>query len=145
MSLEIGDKAPAFSLATDGGGKITSASLKGKNVVLYFYPKDDTPGCTREACSFRDDLAQFGKKNAVVLGVSLDDAASHAAFKDKYKLPFTLLADTDGAICRAYGVLAPEKSHASRWTFLIDPTGAVKKVFRDVKVDGHSREVLDAL
>jgi thioredoxin-dependent peroxiredoxin len=143
MPLKEGDSAPAFEAKTDEGKTVKLSDFKGKNVVLYFYPKDDTPGCTKQACSFRDNMSAFGKKNAVVLGVSLDDAASHTAFKKKYGLPFTLLADAGGEIAKAYGVL--DGAYADRWTFVIDPAGKIKKVFPDVKVDGHSAEVLECL
>jgi peroxiredoxin Q/BCP len=140
-----GSAAPDFTARADDGRSVSLAGLRGKSVVLYFYPKDDTPGCTREACSFRDNKAEFEARNAVVLGVSLDDEKSHAAFKSKFALPFTLLADTDGRLARAYGVLNEAKGYAARWTFVIDPQGKVKKVFPDVKVDGHTPEVLGAL
>src|ERR1700750_858650 len=104
MTLEVGDKAPSFTLATDGGGKVTSASLKGKNVVLYFYPKDDTPGCTTEACGFRDDQPEFTNVDAVVLGVSRDSVASHDKFKKKFDLNFQLGADETGKVTDDYGV-----------------------------------------
>lgn len=142
-ALQEGAPAPGFKAQTDDGKTVSLSDFRGKNVVLYFYPKDDTPGCTREACSFRDSLAAFAKKDAVVLGVSLDDPASHTAFRRKFGLPFTLLADTDGAVARAYGVL--DGDCASRWTFVIDREGRIKRVFPNVKVDGHSAEVLNAI
>ncbi len=104
MSIEPGDKAPAFTLPTDGGGTVSLAKLKGKTVILYFYPKDDTPGCTKEACGFRDNFPKFAKSDAVVIGVSKDSVKRHDNFKAKYKLPFTLAADVDGKVCEAYGV-----------------------------------------
>lgn len=145
MSLKEGDKAPAFTAQTDEGKTVKLSDFKGKNVVLYFYPKDDTPGCTTEACAFRDHRPDFEKKNAVILGVSVDGVDSHTKFKNKYSLPFTLLADVDGKICSAYGVLKEGKKSASRWTFVIDPQGTIKKIFPQVKVDGHFQEVLTAI
>src|ERR1035438_7921358 len=104
LKLKAGDVAPKFSAATNGGGKISLADLQGKNVILYFYPRDDTPGCTKEACAFRDQFAAFKKKGAVILGVSTDPVKAHDSFADKFKLPFTLLADVDKKIVTAYGV-----------------------------------------
>ncbi len=145
MPLKEGDPAPAFEAKTDDGRTVKLSDFRGKNVVLYFYPKDDTPGCTAEACSFRDNREAFARKNAVVLGVSLDGAESHGAFKKKYGLPFTLLADEGGKISRAYGVLNEQKGYAARWTFVLDAEGRIKKIFPDVKVDGHAAEVLNSL
>ena len=113
LKLKEGDVAPEFSAATSGGGKVSLADFKGRNVVLYFYPKDDTPGCTKEACAFRDHFARFRKKGAVVLGVSVDSTKSHDKFVEKFKLPFTLLADEDKKIVQAYGVWG-EKSFMGR-------------------------------
>ncbi len=151
LSLKEGDPAPAFSAATSGGGRVSLAELKGKNVILYFYPKDDTPGCTKEACGFRDHFAAFAKHGAVVLGVSTDSAKSHDKFVEKFKLPFTLLADEDKAIVGAYGVWG-EKSFMGRKyqgthrvTFLIGPDGRIKKIWPQVKPDEHAAEVLAAL
>jgi len=133
LKLKEGDVAPEFSAATSGGGKVSLADFKGRNVVLYFYPKDDTPGCTKEACAFRDRFAEFRKKGAVVLGVSIDPVKSHNKFVEKFKLPFTLLADEDKKIVAAYGVWG-EKSFMGRKylgthrvTFLIGPDGCIKK------------------
>ncbi len=150
MSLEIGDKAPSFTLPTDGGGKISLNDFKGKPVVLYFYPKDDTSGCTAEACAFRDQLPDFSKLKATVIGVSRDSTASHDKFKTKYKLPFPLAADEDGKVCEAYGVWAEKSMYGrnymgiERATFLIDGKGTLRGVWRKVKVPGHVEEVLEA-
>ena len=145
MSIEEGTAAPGFSAQTDSGKTVSLSDFKGKTVVLYFYPKDDTPGCTTEACAFRDNLPAYDKKNAVILGVSTDDVSSHAAFKSKYKLPFALLADPDRTICRAYDVLKKEGGSAGRRTFVIGPDGRIRKIFPTVKVDGHFKEVLAAI
>jgi len=151
MTVEIGKKAPAFSLPTDGGGKVSLKDLKGKKVVLYFYPKDDTPGCTAEACAFRDSLPDFSKVKATVIGVSKDSVASHEKFKKKYKLPFPLAADTDGKVCEAYGVWVEKSMYGRKYmgieraTFLIDEKGIVRNVWRKVKVGGHADEVLEAM
>ncbi|HRY29114.1 MAG TPA: peroxiredoxin [Elusimicrobiota bacterium] len=145
MPIQEGQKAPTFTAKTDDGKTISLSDFQGKNVVLYFYPKDDTPGCTKEACAFRDKQTDFGGKNAVILGVSLDGAASHVKFKQKYGLPFTLIADEDAAVSKAYGVYLADKKRAARWTFVIGPDGLVKRIFPDVSVDGHWQEVLNAL
>ena len=148
---KAGDKAPGFKAPGDGGGTVDLAKLKGKNVVLYFYPKDDTPGCTTEACGFRDNLPAFGKVDAVVLGVSRDTVAKHDKFKAKYELPFTLVADEDGAITEAYGTWVEKSNYGrtymgiERATFLIDRKGVVRRVWRKVKVKGHVEEVLGAV
>jgi peroxiredoxin Q/BCP len=151
LSLKEGDQAPSFSAPTSGGGTASLSDFKGKNVILYFYPKDDTPGCTKEACAFRDEFAAFKKRGAVVLGVSVDSVKSHDKFVGKFKLPFTLLADVDRAIVQAYGVWG-EKSFMGRKymgthrvTFLIGPDGAIKKIWPEVKPEHHAREVLAAL
>ncbi len=150
MALKVGDKAPAFTLATDGEGTVSLAGLKGKKVVLYFYPRDDTPGCTKEACNFRDDFRHFAKADTVVVGVSKDSVASHDKFKKKYELPFVLGADKELATAKAYGVWV-EKSFMGRKfmgmeraTFLIDGTGLVRGIWHKVKVPGHAEEVLKA-
>lgn len=149
--LMVGGKAPAFSLKTESGQKVTLAGLKGQQVVLYFYPKDDTPGCTKEACGFRDDIAAIRTSNAVVLGISMDDAASHAKFIKKYSLPFSLLCDEEGAMSKAYGVYKEKNMYGrvswgiERSTFLIDKAGKIKTIFRKVKVDGHVAAVQAAL
>ena len=151
LKLKAGDVAPDFSVASNGGGKVSLADFKGKPVILYFYPKDDTPGCTKEACAFRDGFAEFKKRGAVVLGVSTDPVKSHDKFVEKFKLPFTLLADVDKRIVTAYGVWG-EKSFMGRKylgthrvTFLIGPDGRIKKIWPQVKPDGHAAEVLAEL
>ena len=150
MTLEVGDKAPAFSLQTDGGGKVSLSQLKGKNVVLYFYPKDDTSGCTAEACSFRDSLPKFGKSECVVIGVSRDSAQSHDRFKKKYDLNFTLGADDTGKVTEDYGVWVEKSMYGRKYlgiersTFLIDGKGVLSGLWRKVKVPGHVEEVLAA-
>ena len=150
MSLEIGDKAPGFTLPANGGGRISLTDFKGKPVVLYFYPKDDTPGCTAEACAFRDQLPDFSKLKTAVIGVSRDTAASHDKFKTKYKLPFPLAADEDGKVCEAYGVWAEKSMYGKKYmgiersTFLIDGKGVIRGLWRKVKVPGHVDEVLEA-
>jgi peroxiredoxin Q/BCP len=151
MSLEIGDKAPAFDMPTDGGGKVSLNSLKGKPVVLYFYPKDDTSGCTAEACAFRDTLPDFSKLDATVIGVSRDSVESHQKFKEKYRLSFPLASDTDGSVTEAYGVWGEKSMYGRKYmgiersTFLIDKNGIIRAIWPKVKVPGHAAEVLDAL
>lgn len=151
MPAEEGRPAPDFTLATDSGDMLTLSSLRGSPVVLYFYPKDDTPGCTAQACGIRDAWAEFQAAGAVVLGVSPDGEASHAKFREKYDLPFALLADTDHEVAEAYGVWG-EKSYAGktymgvdRSTFVIDADGNVAKVFLKVKPDEHADQVLGVL
>jgi len=151
MSLEIGDKAPEFALPTDGGGRASLKEFRGKNVILYFYPKDDTTGCTAEACGFRDAMPNFSRTGAAVLGVSKDTVASHDKFKKKYDLPFTLVSDTDGELCARYGVWKKKSMYGraymgiERSTFLIDGKGIVRGIWRKVKVPGHVAEVLAAV
>jgi len=151
LELAEGDLAPAFTASTSGGGKISLSDLKGKNVILYFYPRDNTPGCTKEACAFRDEFAQFRKKGAVVLGVSTDSIKSHAKFVEKFKLPFPLLADEDKAIVKAYGVWGEKKfmgvkyQGVHRVTFLIGPDGRIKKIWPKVKPADHANEILEFL
>ena len=149
--VEEGKPAPDFSLTSDTGETISLASLRGKPVVLYFYPKDDTPGCTVQACGIRDSWGEFERRGAVVLGVSPDGVASHVKFRQKYGLPFPLLADTGHEVAEAYGVWV-EKSMLGktymgieRSTFVIAPDGTVAKVMRKVKPDEHSDDVLAAL
>jgi peroxiredoxin Q/BCP len=148
--LKEGTVAPDFTVKDENGETVRLKDLRGQKVVLYFYPKDDTPGCTKEACAFRDAFAAYKKRNIKVLGVSLDSEASHKKFAIKYKLPFTLLADTDHAISDAYGVYGQKKfmgrsyMGVNRMTFLIDEKGKIKKVFEKVKPDDHALEVLDA-
>ena len=148
--IKEGDAAPDFEARDAEGDNVRLSDLRGQKVVLYFYPKDDTPGCTKEACSFRDSFAEFGRRGIKVLGVSLDDERSHRKFTDKYKLPFTLLADTDHAVAEAYGVYGEKQfmgkkyMGVSRKTFLIDEQGKIKKVFDKVNVEEHADEVLKA-
>jgi peroxiredoxin Q/BCP len=151
LPVEEGRPAPDFTLTTDAGETVSLSSLKGSPVVLYFYPKDDTPGCTAQACGIRDAYGEFEDAGAIVLGVSPDGEASHARFKQKYDLPFTLLADTDHAVADAYGVWG-EKTYAGktymgveRSTFVIDADGNVGRIFRKVKPDEHADQVLEAL
>lgn len=151
MSVTEGKKAPAFTMQTDGGGKVSLKDLKGRNVVLYFYPKDDTPGCTTEACGFRDALPDFSKVDAEIIGVSKDSVARHDKFKAKYELPFTLASDEDGAVCEKYGTWVEKSMYGRKYmgieraTFLIDATGTVRRIWRKVKVKGHVDEVLEAV
>ena len=149
--IEQGQPAPDFELPSDSGDTVTLSSLRGKPVVLYFYPKDDTPGCTTQACGIRDAYGEFERAGAVVLGVSPDSEQSHVKFKKKFELPFTLLADTDHSVSEAYGVWG-EKSYmgktymgVERSTFVIGADGNVKKVMRKVKPATHADDVLAAL
>ncbi|HUX33299.1 MAG TPA: thioredoxin-dependent thiol peroxidase [Gemmatimonadaceae bacterium] len=149
--LTIGKAAPAFTLDTDTGAQLSLKDLKGSPVVLYFYPKDDTSGCTVEACEFRDTMPRFNKSKAVILGVSPDSVKSHQKFKAKYDLPFTLLADTDHAVAEKYGVWKEKSMYGrkymgvARTTFIIDATGKVAKIFEKVTPKGHAEEVQAAL
>ena len=149
--LAIGQKAPELSLPDQDGRTVTLKQFKGKQLVLYFYPKDDTPGCTKEACDFRDAEAQIVRAGGVIAGVSLDEKESHQKFIKKFGLPFPLLVDADAAVSKAYGVYKQKSMYGKtywgieRSTFVIDPEGKVKAVFRKVKVDGHVDEVLKAL
>ena len=142
--VEINAIAPDFTLESDDRGPITLSELRGKKVVLYFYPKDDTPGCTKEACNFRDNIYAFKAIGAAVVGISVDDVDSHKEFSEKYKLPFILLADEEGATAESYGVLRDWKllQIASRQSFLINPEGVVVKHYEDVDPDTHTQEVL---
>ncbi len=148
---EIGERAPDFTATTDAGEQITLSSLRGKKVVLYFYPRDNTPGCTLEACDFRDREEALAAKDAVVLGVSTDSVKSHQNFKAKHALPFTLLADPDKELVSAYGVYREKKQYGRsfmgtvRTTFVIDEEGTIANVFNKVKVNGHADAVLEAL
>ncbi len=148
MVLKAGDKAPDFNLPDENGTPRKLGEFKGQFLVLYFYPKDDTPGCTTEACDFRNSINNYKKAGVVVLGISPDSSKSHAKFKEKYSLPFSLLADEGHKICEAYGVWGKKKAMGReydgvfRTTFLIDPQGVIKHVFENVKPDGHSTEVL---
>ena len=152
QELVEGQPAPDFSLKSNDGKSYSLSQYRGKNeVVLYFYPKDDTPGCTKEACSFRDEMATFKKKGVVVLGVSLDDLDSHTKFQEKYNLNFPLLSDTDHVISDTYGVYKEKNNYGKKFwgiersTFIIDKSGKLKKIFRRVHVDGHNDEVLKNL
>ena len=151
LKLKEGDAAPAFTVPTSGGQTISLASFKGRPVVLYFYPRDDTPGCTKEACAFRDVFADFTAKDAVVLGVSADSVKSHDKFIKKFKLPFTLLADEDKKIVEAYGVWGEKIFMGRRYqgihrvTFLIGADGRIQKIWPTVKPAEHAAEVLAAL
>ncbi|HEX8846294.1 MAG TPA: thioredoxin-dependent thiol peroxidase [Pyrinomonadaceae bacterium] len=148
--LKEGDAAPDFKTRDAEGNEVTLSDFRGQKVALYFYPKDDTPGCTKEACSFRDNHSTLEDKGIKVLGVSLDDEASHQAFASKYSLPFTLLSDTDHSVSEAYGVYGEqtwgERKYmgVARKTFLIDEEGKIKKVFDKVNVEAHADEVLEA-
>ena len=148
--LKEGTVAPDFTVKDANGETVRLKDFRGQKVVLYFYPKDDTPGCTKEACSFRDAFAEYKKQKIKVLGVSLDSEEKHKKFAAKYKLPFTLLADTDHAVSDAYGVYGQKKfmgrsyMGVNRVTFLIDEKGKIKKVFEKVKPEEHAREVLEA-
>ena len=149
--IEEGTPAPDFELGTDDGGRVRLSELRGRPVVLYFYPKDDTPGCTAQACEIRDEYAEFRERGAVVLGVSPDDETSHARFRAKYSLPFTLLADPDHKVAEQYGVWGEREYGGkkymgiSRSTFVIDPAGRVAKALYGVKPQGHAEKVLAEL
>ena len=151
MPIKAGRPAPEFDLLDDAGVRRKLSDYRGVNVVLFFYPADDTPGCTTEACNFRDDYAAFETAGVVILGVSPDSPASHARFKKKYRLPFTLLADPAHATCDAYEVWGPKQMMGRsyegvlRTTFLIGPHGTIERVFEKVRPAEHSREILDAL
>jgi len=148
---QVGDKAPEFKLQTTGGRDIRLSEFRGKKIVLYFYPKDDTSGCTREACSFQENLGQLKRRGVVVLGVSADSVESHAKFADKYGLSFPLLSDEKKEVCKAYGVWKEKSLYGRKYmgiertTFVIDEKGLIQRVFPKVKVDGHTQEVLAAL
>ena len=151
LKLKEGDKAPNFNADTSGGGRISLSDLAGKNVILYFYPKDDTPGCTKEACAFRDSYQKFLDAGAIVLGVSTDPVKSHDKFVKKFNLPFTLLADADKKIVEAYGVWGQKSFMGRKYmgthrvTFLIGPDRRIKKIWPTVKPEEHAAEVLEAL
>ncbi len=148
MTLAVGHKAPAFSASTDSGGNISLKDLKGRPFVLYFYPKDDTPGCTKEACDFRDNMSQFKKMGITVLGISKDTPAKHDKFKDKYDLPFTLISDEDGKICESWETWIEKSMYGRKYmgieraTFLIDSKGIIQALWRKVSVTDHVKEVL---
>jgi peroxiredoxin Q/BCP len=149
--LSVGDKAPAFSTTDQDGKPVKLSDYKGKKVVLYFYPKDDTPGCTKEACNFRDAWPKLRRRKVDVLGVSVDDAKSHRKFADKFSLPFTLLADTEKKIVNDYGVWGEKSLYGRKYmgtnrvTYLIDEKGKIAAVWPKVKVDDHVDEVLEAV
>jgi peroxiredoxin Q/BCP len=149
--LKEGDKAPEIRLRTDSGAEFKLSGLKGKRVALYFYPRADTPGCTTEACEFRDGIESFAKKGAVVVGVSPDTPAAQAKFKSKYNLPFALLADEEKAAAQAYGVLKEKNLYGrksmgiERTTFIIGPDGRIEKIYAKVKAQGHAVQVLENL
>ena len=149
--IEPGQKAPDFTLPADDGRKVKLSELRGKPVVLYFYPRDDTPGCTREACAFRDRKNELAELGAAVLGVSTDDLASHGKFRDKHQLNFPLLADVDHRVAEKYGAwrektrFGKKSMGIQRSTYLIDAEGKVRKVWKKVEVDGHDQQVIDAI
>ena len=149
--LSIGDKAPAFRTTDQDGEPVSLSDFKGKKIVLYFYPKDDTPGCTKEACSFRDAWPKLRRRKVEILGVSVDDAKSHRKFVDKYSLPFTLLADTDKKIVNDYGVWGEKSMYGRKYmgtnrvTYLIDEKGKIAAVWPKVKVADHVDEVIEAI
>lgn len=151
MTLQVGDRAPDFTMSTVSGGTVSLGDLRGKKVVLYFYPKDDTPGCTIEACSFRDNLPNFQGANAEIIGVSRDNTESHQRFRDKYGLNFTLASDDSGQVTEDYGVWREKNMYGKtfmgiqRSTFLIDEDGNIAKIWPTVSVEGHSQEVLAAI
>jgi peroxiredoxin Q/BCP len=150
-ALKVGDPAPDFEIPSGDGSTLALKNLKGKKVVLYFYPKDDTPGCTREACSFRDEVKKFERNGAVIVGVSADSVESHRKFSEKYNLPFALLSDEKKEMVKKYGVWKEKSLYGKtfmgieRSTFVIDEKGKIAQIFRKVKVDGHSDELLKTL
>lgn len=149
--VKEGNKAPAFNLESTSGEKIALKDFAGKTVVLYFYPKDNTSGCTKEACNFRDDFSKYKRKGAVILGISPDSAKSHQKFTEKYSLPFPLLVDSDHKIAEKYGVWVEKSMYGKKYfgiersTFIIGPDGRIQKIYRKVKVDGHSDSILSEL
>lgn len=151
MYLLVGEKAPDFNLLDQNNQTVSMDSFQGQHVLLYFYPKDDTPGCTTEACNFRDDYSSYQNAKVVILGVSPDSPASHKKFQDKYKLPFTLLADENHQVCDLYKVWGPKKSFGKeydgvhRTTYLIDPAGIIQEVLQKVSPAKHSAQVLEIL
>lgn len=148
MALKVGDRAPEFSLPDTNGNIVTLSSLKGSRVVLYFYPRDNTPGCTKEACGFRDHYAQFQSKNTIIFGVSTDDAKSHQKFTQKFDLPFPLLTDADGQVATAYESYGLKKFMGKEYvgvfrnTFVIDAEGNIEKIYLGVKAELHPAQVL---
>ena len=151
MKLQVGDKAPAFDLPAGDGITLSLGKLRGKKVVLYFYPKDDTSGCTKEACSFRDNLSRVRKKGAEIIGISADPLKSHIKFSEKYALPFPLLSDESKEVIKAYGVWQEKSMYGRKYmgivrtTFIIDERGTITHIFPKVTVDGHTDEVLQHL
>lgn len=149
--VEIGKSAPDFTLPTDGNGKLSLSDFKGQNVVIYFYPKDDTPGCTTESCDFRDNIAAFNTLNAKIIGISKDSVKSHDKFKTKFDLNFPLASDEDGTVCEAYGVWKEKSMYGKKYmgiersTFLIDKNGKIAQIWQPVKVPGHVAEVKAAI
>ena len=149
--LKSGDKAPDFSLQSDTGEKINLKDLKGKKVILYFYPKDNTSGCTKEACDFRDSIKTFNKRNAVIIGVSKDSTESHRKFKSKYELPFTLLSDESADILKKYGVWKEKSMYGRKYmgiertTFIINEKGKIERIYNKVKVNGHIEEIIKTI
>jgi peroxiredoxin Q/BCP len=148
--LQPGNPAPAFSLPTDGNGKASLSDFKGRKLVIYFYPKDDTPGCTTESCGFRDSIEQFNDLGIAIVGVSKDSVKSHDKFKKKYELNFPLISDEEGTMCEAYGVWTEKSMYGKKYmgiersTFLIDEKGKIARIWRNVKVPGHVDEVREA-
>lgn len=151
MALAEGDKAPDFTMNRDGEGTVSLADYKGKNLILYFYPKDDTPGCTKQACGFQENLPDFSGANAEILGVSKDSVKRHDKFKTKYDLEFPLGSDEDGVVCEAYGVWVEKMNYGRKYmgiersTFLIDGDGKIVNIWRKVRVKDHVEKVLDAV
>ena len=151
MALKIGDKAPDFNLKNTKGEEVSLSGLKGKRVILYFYPKDDTPGCTVEACNFRDDFDLYQEKDAVILGVSRDGEASHKKFTEKFDLPFTLLSDEDHSVAEKYGAWGEKSMYGRKYmgiirnTYVIDAEGKIEMIYEKVKPKDHSREILELL
>jgi thioredoxin-dependent peroxiredoxin len=150
MSLTIGDKAPDFTLPTDGNGTVALKAQRGKTVIVYFYPKDDTSGCTKEACGFRDAMPDFSRIDATIVGISKDSVRAHDKFKQKYALPFTLASDESGEVCEKYGVWVQKSMYGRKYmgiertTVLIDGKGVIRGLWPKVKIDGHVDEVLAA-
>jgi peroxiredoxin Q/BCP len=148
---EVGKKAPDFTLLDQDGKKVSLKDFTGKKVVLYFYPKDNTSGCTKEACNFRDEFPKFKKSDAVIIGISPDSVNSHKKFAEKYNLPFTLLSDEDKKVLEKYEVWKEKSMYGRKYmgvertTYVIDENGKIKKIFNKVKVDGHNKEVMEAL
>lgn len=151
MELVAGESAPDFTLPTDEGGEVSLSALKGKKIIIYFYPKDATPGCTQEACFFRDNNPKFKEKNTIIIGISRDSINSHKNFKEKQKLNFILASDEEGKVCEKYGVWVEKSMYGRKYfgieraTFLIDEAGIITKIWRNVKVPGHVEAVLESV